>query len=200
MCPPFFPPSIHPANPPSFSDSDCCNWPQLFCTGAEGEVCGPTVTPPPPPVVPFRFENANGNCLSFNLSGYPCSGGNGPAGGCPLTMGPCSGNASLFTLEAPIGQGRPTVIKSFALQDAGFDVDCSATAPHTLLKMLNSGFSQFVLANGRIEFSGTGMCLNTGQGLPNPPCGPKGELFLKDQIKLTPCNDPSAQGWSWSKQ
>ena len=27
---------------------DCCNWPMLFCTGAPGEQCGPTVRPRPP--------------------------------------------------------------------------------------------------------------------------------------------------------
>ena len=36
------------------SYEDCCNWPQLFCTGAAGEVCGPTLTPPSHPLAqPF---------------------------------------------------------------------------------------------------------------------------------------------------
>ena len=48
---------------------------------------------------------------------------------------------------------------------------------------------------GVIRFTG-GACLNAGQGVPRPVCGPSGEKVLPNQIKTAPCSDPTAQGWS----
>jgi hypothetical protein len=78
---------------------------------------------------------------------------------------------------------------------AGFDVDCDATAPGTLVKVLESGFAAFTLGGGRVAYS-KGACLNAGQGVPVPPCGGSGEAYLQSQVKLAPCEDATAQGWS----
>ena len=178
---------------------DCCNWPQLFCTGAPGEVCGPTLTPPPPPPPPtasVRLANG-GQCLGFNFSGFPCSGA-GPAAGCPLVMMPCVGNGTLFSVGVDFADGAAGAVMSGALEGApaGLDVDCDSAAPHALVKLLASGFNDFVFEGGRLQKSGTGACLNTGQGPATPPCGPKSEVWLPNQVQLAACADASAQGWS----
>lgn len=184
--------------------TDCCNWPQLFCTGAPGEVCGPTTTPaapPPAPLPAFRLRNGAA-CLGFNASGgFPCSR-SGPAGGCPLLMLPCSDPGTAFNLTAAGAAGaKPTAIYSALLSAqagaplAGLDVDCASTAPNTLVKLLESGFDSFTVAGGRVQYE-RGGCLNTGQGVPVPPCGASGETYLQSQVKIAPCDSAEAQGWS----
>lgn len=178
--------------------ADSCNWPQLFCTGAPGEVCGPTLTPvppPPPPPVSYRLKNGDA-CLSvYNYTAYPCSG-SGPSGGCPVVMGPCSTNNPSSIWNLTLVHGSST-ITSAAIPGAGLDVDCDSTAPNTIVKALNSGIFVFSLGGGdtRIQMPGGGGCLNSGQGLPNKPCGNHPEVYLPQQIKVTPCSDPTALGW-----
>ena len=185
--------------------ADCCNWPQLFCTGAPGEACGPTTTPPqpPPPALPAFRLRSGGACLGFNASrGFPCSR-SGAAGGCPLLMLPCSEPSTALNMTAAGAAGsEPTEIFSALLSArgsgaplAGVSVDCNSDAPGTLAKMLESGFARFTVARGRVSF-GADACLNAGQGTPRPPCGGAGELYLQNQVKIAPCGSAEAQGWS----
>ena len=90
------------------------------------------------------------------------------------------------TFESNASQASPIVI----------NVDCNTELSHTLVKALASSPSQlaFNAASGTIAFTG-GFCLNTGQGPPVPPCGPKTEKWLPNQIQLAPCDDPTAAGW-----
>lgn len=171
--------------------SDCCNWPQLFCTGAQGEVCGPTLTPPPPPPPPPRRLRNGGLCLTFNASAFPCSGSSSYEG-CPLVLGDCAAPGAAWALQ---GDGT---IASAAVPGVGLSVDCNAQRPHTLVKALVHGNSPlaFDAARGVVAFGGSGLCLNTGQGPAVPPCGPPGELWLQTQVQLAPCADASAAGWS----
>ena len=90
------------------------------------------------------------------------------------------------------------VVASAAVAGVALDVDCGAHAAHTLVKALASGAAAlaFDAARGVVAYGGTGMCLNTGQGPAVPPCGPKGEVWLPNQIQLAPCGDASAAGWT----
>lgn len=180
------------------SYEDSCNWAQLFCVpGAEG--CGPTIPPPPPPPHLVRLANG-GLCVQFNSSAFPCSG-TGAAAGCPLVMGPCDSGEPGAVWEIPAAPGVAGTFQSNVSAPGGgaiaFDVDCNSEAPHTLVKALASGAAPLTLdpAAGTIAFAG-GMCLNTGQGPAVPPCGPKTEKWLPNQIQLAPCADPTAGGWS----
>jgi alpha-L-fucosidase len=180
--------------------ADSCNWAQLFCTpGAPG--CGPTIPQPTPSPQAVRLVNA-GRCLTFNASGFPCSG-TGASAGCPVVMGDCASDGAVW-LVAP-GSG-PGVIVSNATVPGGsataapqlaLDVDCMSATPHTLVKVLASGATPLAYdaASGTIAFR-DGMCLNTGQGPARPPCGPPSEKWLADQIQLAACTDPSAAGWT----
>jgi hypothetical protein len=172
---------------------DSCNWVWEFCTDASDPDCGPTV--PLPPAPPRRAMLRNGaSCLVYNASGFPCSGA-GPAAGCPVVMGNCSGAAgSVWQVSA---DGVPGVIVSDANPSLSLNVDCDSTAPHTLVKVLASGSVPLTVNEtaGTIAYSG-GMCFNTGEGPAVPPCGPKGEVWLETQIQLAACGDPTAQGWT----
>lgn len=178
---------------------DSCNWVQRFCTPDNSTLCGPTIPTPPPPPVPVKLLN-NNLCLMFNASAFPCSGV-GPAAGCPVVMGSCTDSGSLWlvandlTTMGPITSGSNA---STPAQPLALNVDCDNTAPHTLVKVLASGQNNFVYdaSSKTIQYGSTGMCLNTGQGPPVPPCGPKTELWLPNQIQLISCNDPTAAGWT----
>ena len=169
---------------------DCCNWPQLFCTGAAGEICGPTITPPPPPPPPAVKLQNGGLCLTFNASTFPCSG-SGAAAGCPVVMGDCASTGAKWVLDGGY-------ISSAVVAGTALDVDCDTAVAHTLVKVLKSGPSKLALdaSRGVIAFNDGAFCLNTGQGPARPPCGPPGEKWLPTQIQLIPCADPSAAGWT----
>ena len=170
---------------------DCCNWPQLFCTGAPGEVCGPTLTPPPPPPppppAPVRLRNG-GACLTFNATTFPCSGA-GAAAGCPAVMGDCASPGAAWRLAGGL-------VSSAAVPGVALDVDCNSAVPHTIVKALASGASELALdaGAGTVGFKG-GMCLNTGQGPARKPCGPAGEVWLSNQVQLAPCGNAGTTGW-----
>jgi hypothetical protein len=174
------------------SYGDSCNWVQLFCTGAAGELCGPTVPPPPPPPPAPVQLTKGGQCLLFNASSFPCSG-SGARAGCPVLLGPCSSPGSAWRLPAAGSSGAISPVQPSGL---ALDVDCASSEPLTLVKVLASGASPFSFdaAAGLLRYGG--MCLNGGEGKPKPPCGPPGELFLQSQIKLTACSDSSAAGWA----
>jgi hypothetical protein len=95
--------------------------------------------------------------------------------------------------------GSSTIV-SAAVPGAGLDVDCDSTSPNTIVKALNSGILVFSLlgaGDSRIRMTGAGGgCLNSGQGVPNKPCGHQPEVYLPQQIKVTPCSDPTALGWT----
>jgi len=173
------------------SYEDSCNWAQLFCTaGAVG--CGPTFpSPPPPPPPPRRIVNG-GLCLGYNVSDFPCSG-TGPAAGCPVIMQDCASNGTLWTVTP----NAKSPISTSGNDGLALDVDCNNAVPNTIVKVLASGPSPltFNTSAGIIEFEG-GMCLNAGQGQANKPCGPHGEVYVADQIKLVSCTDGAALGWS----
>ena len=181
------------------SYSDSCNWVQRFCTPNNTTACGPTIPTPPPPPALVKLMN-NDLCLMFNASAFPCSG-SGPAAGCPVLMGSCSEPGAIWFMTnngntlGPISSGANVSTPS---QPLALDVDCDSTQPHTIVKVLASGYNNFIYdkATGTIQSGNTGMCLNTGEGPANPPCGPKGEIWLPNQIQLISCNDPTASGWS----
>ena len=169
------------------SYEDCCNWPQLFCTGAPGEICGPTIGPPPPPPPPSARLRNGGSCLTFNASSFPCSGA-GASAGCPVVIGDCASPGARWLISGG-------TIASAVVPGAALDIDCNAKTPHTIAKVLMSGPSALTLRGGAVEFGSSGMCLNTGQGPARPPCGPPGEVWLPHQIQLVDCSDPTALGW-----
>lgn len=180
---------------------DSCNWVQLFCTGAAGEKCGPTIKPPPPPPPPPVHLQNGGLCLGFNTSAFPCSG-LGPAAGCPVSMLPCGGAGTMWVVTGT--PGTPAPIQS-AWADKqlppgtvlSLDVDCDGTANGTVVKLLASGPAPLTVGDGVIGFNAgkENVCLNSGQGVPRPVCGPKTEVIRPDQIKITPCSSPDARGW-----
>lgn len=111
-------------------------------------------------------------------------------------MGECNSRGAVWLWEQ--SPGKATVITSnFTIgTPLTIDVDCNDVKPHTVVKVLASGPSPLELVSGgKIAFGGGKACLNTGQGPPNPPCGPH-EVYLQNQIQLTPCDDDTASGWS----
>jgi hypothetical protein len=174
---------------------DSCNWAWLFCTDPATQSCGPTVPLPPPP--PRRATLQNGNlCLTYNASAFPCSG-TGPAAGCPVVMGPCTGSGAGGAVWRVPADGVPGPIISDADPSLSLNVDCDRADPHTLVKVLASGAVSFTVnaTAGTVAYTG-GMCLNTGEGPAVPPCGPAGEVWLETQIQLAACTDGTALGWT----
>jgi hypothetical protein len=175
------------------SYSDSCNWPQLFCQPGM-TTCGPTLPPPPPPTQNVRLMNG-GQCLMFSSATFPCSG-TGTSEGCPVVLGSCGDAGSVWAWD-----GAGGTVVSVALPSVALDVDCNAVVPHTVVKALASGAAPLRFVNGTggmgvIQFQFGAACLNGGQGPPNKPCGPAGEVYLQTQIQLAPCADATAQGWT----
>ena len=169
------------------SYSDSCSWAQYFCKkGTSG--CGPTLPPPPPP--PVHLVN-NGKCLISN-STFPCSGSGGRAS-CPVFMGDCKSPMASWVIR------NDDTIFSTHFAGMALNVDCNACRTHTLVKLLASSPSSitFNKTSRQLEFASCpSLCLNAGQGDPEPPCGPAGEEYLATQIKLAPCISNVTQGWS----
>ena len=178
------------------SYSDSCNWVQLFCVDGADPTCGPTRFAPAPPKRNVTLRNG-GRCLVIaNASAFPCSG-SGDAEGCPLVMGDCSDSSALWTSPDASSGGLlvSAAVTSSSGAPVGLDVDCDSAAPGTLAKALASGWNGVTLAGDTIEVLGGAACLNAGQGAAVPPCGPKTEVWLPEQIKLASCSDASAHGW-----
>jgi hypothetical protein len=82
---------------------------------------------------------------------------------------------------------------------AGVNIDCDATKPGTVAKLLglaSGGWNDIGLNGaGQLEWAGTGMCLDGGEGPAIPPCG-AGEATAPQQITVQPCAAAATTGWT----
>ena len=168
---------------------DSCSWAQYFCReGQQG--CGPTFPPPAPPPPPPARLSRGGLCLVTNAS-FPCFHNSGGQG-CPVFMGACSDPTALWTLS-------DSTVASAHYNGTVLDIDCGSCVPNTIVKLLDSTPAKLVLdaKAGQVQVVGCpGMCLNGGQGRPNPPCAVGHEDFIGEQIKLAACSSPDTLGWT----
>lgn len=138
-----------------------------------------------------RFVAPDGRCLVSNNS-FPCAGGAGNA--CPVFLGDCAALSSVWD------DGAGTIMNVWASTQggaAGLNVDCDATAPGAVVKLLGlgaGGYNDFAFANGQIHYGGTDLCLDVGQGPFSPPCG--SEPRATDQVSTHPCAAATTAGWT----
>lgn len=138
-----------------------------------------------------RFTAPDGRCLVSN-STFPCAGGASNA--CPLFLGTCDEPSSVW--DDASGQ----LLNPWASAHggtAGVNVDCDATAPGAVVKLLGlnaGGWNAFSFAAGQIVYSDTGLCLDFGLGPYSPPCGH--EPRSSNQISVQPCASATTSGWA----
>lgn len=169
---------------------DSASWVQLFCNASSpAGSCGPT-KPPPPTAVKYV---QGGQCLISNSS-FPCPGG--WANSCPVFLGSCDDPTAVW-LESGTGS-----ISNQHITSSSINVDCNDCTPRTLVKLFggsgDEGSFSFNATAGQLQWScpsGSLMCLNGGQGTPNPPCK-AGEFYLSDQTQLDTCGAAGTQGWT----
>lgn len=138
-----------------------------------------------------RFAAADGRCLVSNAT-FPCAGGAGNA--CPAFLGDCGAPSAVWD------DGAGTLMNVWASARggaAGLNVDCDATAPGAVVKLLGlgaGGWNDFAFAEGQLRYGGTDLCLDDGSGPFSPPCG--AEPRAADQISTQPCAAATTRGWT----
>ena len=178
--------------------SDSCNWPQLFCTGAPGEMCGPTVTPPhPPPSPPFRLRHGTDGCLTYNSTALaqkvaPCWNLSATNQGCGAYLGDCTAPETVWVFRDG-GNG----LQNFASPDLVLNFDCNKQLQGTPVWVLASGPQPLELQGGLLKVPNTDSCIGAGASAPAParPCGPQQTWDLTGMATVVACSDASAAGW-----
>lgn len=154
----------------------------------------------PPTRVLFK---KGGLCLTSNASSqFPCPGGANNA--CPVFLGDCASPSAVW--DDSDGTLQNVGIAASSGQSAGINVDCDATAPGAVAKLLGEGSGDSAnpitftpSAEGQLVYTldsqgAPYLCLDAGGGPYSPPCGR--EPRSSNQVATQLCTDSSTQGWS----
>ena len=144
---------------------------------------------PPGLLVQFKW---GGRCLTIEPKTCKATYSNP----CPLVLGSCADNISHWT-------ERPQHITHGTSSANAINIDCKRQTTGAVAKLLGSSPSSIVwkptevgvVGSGQLEAGGKlQLCLNNGEGKPEPPCG--SDKALPAQIKLAPCiNVSTTSGW-----
>jgi hypothetical protein len=197
---------------------DCCNWPQLFCTGAAGEACGPTLSPPrpppppspspAPPSPPMRLRHNAAGCLVINSSALapparaPCwDAGSAVNWGCALEIGDCGSPAAVWFMRGGALVSNATLPAPHTHDFVAVNFDCDRTTPGTPVWALadagGGNAPHLALAGGKLGVAGSDACL--GALAPRAACGPQQPWVqgLASAVTVVSCaHDASATGWT----
>lgn len=178
--------------------------PLYLTNGAQGSPLSFTLfrplaqTPPPPPPPPVRLVNGHGNCL-VPSGPFPCWNASAGFSVCPLVVGACTGDDSLWTVDAAAG-----TITSALYAPAPIDVDCDSCSEGSVAKLISSGAAVLIFDAQAAQIkipacaSSTPKCLTTGVAAgATPPCGGGGEPWSPTQVHVLRCSNASATvGWA----
>lgn len=195
---------------------DSCNWPQLFCTGAPGEVCGPTLTPPRPtptpsptplpPSPPLHLRHGGG-CLQLNLSALaapvraPCWDDGGINWGCSVYVGDCAAPGAVWRFSSGALQSAVALPAPHGASFVALNADCDKLDPATPVWALAGASGSAALrleltAQGTLHVVGSADACLGAASRPAHPCGPQQRWPLEGMATIVSCKDPSAAGWS----